>query len=197
MYICFMEYLITNRVPQNFQQVIENINNINFEKNANVIMNEIFIISLNDMQENFPNRFLQKANNTFGIEQSFYNNENKVHLIIINIEMIREFQVNLIAVILHELGHIVNEFERILTTLEGISRGMTSEQIKNEKNRIKLENEFHADFFVKKYGFMDDLINNLQLSLNRGLNDEELNQRIIQLESDVERITNNVRQHNI
>ncbi len=194
-----IEYLIKTDISAEFQDAIDILNGINYQENNEIIDDEIFIVSVNDMTENFPNRFPSIANDTFGLAQSFLKNQNQnlIHLIIINENMCQDNNVNLVAVILHELGHILNEFGRQLTLREILTQKLTQQEISVRNQEIKLENEHHADYFAKEYGYGNEQIKNLQLSLNKGFNDNELQSRITELKSEKIRMTNTVRIHTI
>ena len=90
------------------------------------------------------------------------------HIIILNIANIKkaELSVNeLIAVILHELGHILNSFysDNYNYFIYARVNGIEHKQIVVESD-FKMECEYYADFFVKEHGFKDSLIGALNKS---------------------------------
>lgn len=189
-----MQYLLNIINSENILNSIQEINGINFKDNADIINNEICIISKFDAFKKYPKRISPAIKKSFGITQSFLEDGEKIHLIIINEELCLQYNVDFTAVILHEIGHIVNEYDKKITPLKAISMNV---QYKEENQRIQLENEFHADYFAKKYGYLNGMIQNLQNSLNKGFNDKELESRIEELKGKSIRITNNIRSHTI
>lgn len=194
-----MQYLIDTVISENLQNAINLVNNINYEENISIITDEIFIINLSDAIQNYPERISVAAEKSYAITQSFFHNDNNIHLIIINEELCSRYNANLTAVILHEIGHIVNEYDKKLTQFQASLRNINLNDLEDVNNQIQLENEFHADYFAKKYLYQNELIHSLNssLNLNIGFNDDELRLRIEELQNDMIRITNRVRSHTI
>lgn len=191
-----MRYFIENQTPQALINPINLINDIEFESNQEVIRNETLIISLDHAEKFLQNRFVSAANHSFGIVQSFIQKSGeRVHLIIINENLCNTLQADIISVVLHEIGHIINEFGQKITTVQAIQRNITN--LKEENDRIRMENEFHADYIVKHYGFLEGALQNLRVSLGQNFDDEKLRQRIATLEGDEIRLTNNIRTHTV
>ncbi|KIA99450.1 hypothetical protein OA93_04600 [Flavobacterium sp. KMS] len=192
-----MQYLIDTTISENLRASINIVNNIDFEENAPTISDQIFIINLKDAMQNYSGRISPAIDKSFGITQSFLHNDNHIHLIIINEELCSRYNANLTSVVLHEIGHIVNEYGIKLTPLQALSRGVSLNNLNVVNSQIQLENEFHADYFAKKYNHANELIQNLNSSLNLGFDDNELRLRIIELQNDIIRITNRIKSHTI
>ncbi|MFC2188355.1 hypothetical protein ACFCT7_13650 [Fulvivirgaceae bacterium LMO-SS25] len=190
-----MRYLI-EPTPEVFDKLIGAINKIDFLPNKGVIDNQTILISLADANLSIPNRFSPLIKNTFGITQSIIFENEKFHLIIINEEFCRVYRADLVSVILHEIGHIINVFQKEISPLEA-RRNNISGDLNQINAAIRLENEFHADYIVKHCGQIIGAKQNLRNSLNIGFDDEELNLRIAALESNKIRLTNTIRTHTI
>lgn len=190
-----MRYFLENQVPQIFINLIDQINRIQFEFNQEVVRDQTIIISLDHAIEFLQNRFSPAAQNSFGITQSIIIEGERFHLIIINENLCNQLRADFTSVVLHEIGHIINEFDRIITTVQAMKRKMTN--FAEENDRIRLENEFHADYIVKYYGFLENAIQNLNVSLNQGFDDNELRRRIAALQNDEIRLVNNIKTHTI
>ncbi|MFB9108155.1 hypothetical protein [Flavobacterium gyeonganense] len=187
-----MQYLYNNTVSNtNFAPYIEEINAMEFENHQDVINDEIFIVTLADARARLINRFNPVINNTSGHTQSLRLGERDIYLIIINEDLCVNMDIS--AVILHEMGHIVNEFGTEITTLQAWKEKILDSVDRNKE--IKLRNEFGADFFAKKCGYAENIIQNLRNSLRQNYDDEELNSRILALESDEIFDFNNLRAH--
>ncbi|MGN7811451.1 hypothetical protein [Flavobacterium sp. 22076] len=194
-----MQYLIDTTISENLSTSINLVNNIEFEENIPIITDQTFIINYADAIQNYPGRISPVANKSYGITQSFFHNDNIIHLIIVNEELCSRYDANLTAVILHEIGHIVNEYGEKLNPFQASLRKINLNDLDNTNNQIQLENEFHADYFAKKYLYQNELIHNLNssLNLNIGFDDNELRLRIAELQNDMVRITNRVKSHTI
>lgn len=189
-----MQYLYNDTDSSiNFAPYLQIINAIIFESHTDVIVNELFIVSFQDAKNRLDGRISLAINNTSAITQSLLLDEGKVHLIVINEDLCNGM--DLIAIILHEMGHILNEFGTEITPLQAWEKNISNW---SELNReIKLNNEFSADYYAKKYGYQNSLIENLQMSLGKGYDDEELNRRIVNLKSEEIFNLNRLRKHSI
>ena len=79
-----MRYYLENQVPQIFTKLIDQINQIEFEFNQEVVRDQTIIISLDHAEEFLKNRYSLAAQNSFGITQSIIIDRERFHLIIIN-----------------------------------------------------------------------------------------------------------------
>jgi hypothetical protein len=190
-----MKHIANVPISENLQTSIDVINTINFDTNQQIIEKETYILSWEYGNELYPNRISSAAQNSFAITQSFYHNGTPIYLIVINEQKCNELNANLTAVLLHEIGHVINEFGKKLSPMQAIQQNINDLTSFNEN--IQIENEFHADYIVKKYGYSDEAIHNLKISLSQGFNDEEISRRIMELQSDRVRVTNIVRSHSI
>ncbi|GAA3734249.1 hypothetical protein GCM10022422_16420 [Flavobacterium ginsengisoli] len=189
-----MQYLYDDTDSSiNFANYIQTINAINFENHIEVIADDIYVVTLRDTLGRLDGRISSAINNTSAITQSLRLEGRNIHLIVINEDLCNNMDV--ISIILHEMGHILNEFGTLITPMQAIQGRIINF---NELNReIRLNNELSADFYAKKHGYGDSLIANLAMSLGRGYDDAELRLRIECLQSEREFNLNHLRTHNL
>lgn len=138
-------------------------------------------------------------NISFGMKYSDYDfveRNIKCHLVIINKNLCDELLLTFeeqIAVTLHELGHILNEFEIGASeyddyhkrTLTDLMSGIQPD-IFHKKTDVLFHNECYADYFAKAFGYAEQIQETLRKYLldERNLNkQEEFEKRISELHS--------------
>jgi len=98
------------------------------------------------------------------------------------------------ALILHEFGHLLNDYN-IKPDNKSFIQGLMNDDMNavrkriEEPKEIELLKEFHADYFVKKCGLSQSLITSLEKCLNSNisfLNEkaDDFKERILKLQSD-------------
>ncbi len=124
----------------------------------------------------------------FGTSQNNYTHQNKNgYLIIINNELCKKINLSkkeVTAILLHELGHILNYYveERIPTPMELFTIGQNKSYQDLIRDNNILSKEFYADYYAKKYGYGEHLINVLE----RINNNTKVEARINKLKSSEE-----------
>ncbi len=148
-----------------------------------IYVNKVYIVVSDDVSLlNNLNQMIYQ--NTFGTTEKYIKDGESIHLIIINSNLCADMsERELVAVILHELGHIFNHFkslshqELLLSSFSG--KGLNVDE---EWKKILLNREFYADFYARKHGFKQELIHLLRGSLSKGYNDTALLERIRKIE---------------
>lgn len=163
----------------------------------------IYLIEKEDIDRlttKLSNTNRETLNESFGMifgNYDFVEKNIKCHLIIINKELCMEL-LNFdeqIAVTLHELGHILNEYEISNSNIEyaAYQRKMIEKPIGGQnqerillKEEVSLFNEYYADYFAKVNGFGASIQESLRKYMfdERNLNkQEEFEKRISELNS--------------
>lgn len=153
-----------------------------------------------ERQESISNKW----RDSFAITQSYEYQGEPIHLIILNDQECNRLKLSdreKAAVILHELGHILNrhpELDSVLTLEQCLEQSVNYQQEQEKKKRISNEDEFYADQLPVSHGFKDEIVSCLDKSL--GSSDyatlhAQFRQRILRLKQNDSAILNgNIKQ---
>ncbi len=177
----------TIRMEQALARITDdNLNNLIDGLNI-VLTDEITATSIyNDEYNIFPRSY---EDGLGGNKGNIIHNGIRKHLVVVNFRNADSIQLNndeLDAVLVHELGHLLNK--NIPLPVPSPIHGVTQEEIKNIQATNSKSSEFYADHLAKLLDKEEGLISSIRKFVESNLcaNEELFQERIEKLESDEE-----------
>lgn len=134
--------------------------------------NKVYFVNASNVPKvGHPEKISDEWRHSFAITQSYEHEGTPVHLIVFNDKECTRLNLSdreKVAVVLHELGHILNrhpDLDSILTMRQCLEQEVNFEQEQKRKKYLCEMDEHFADQYPKNYGFKEELISCLEKSL--------------------------------